>query len=396
MANWEFFLQTKGEENWLRLTSTQPDIPSGSYRIAARAPHHAHELIEVEVKTRQKQETLTRTQKQQHSCQLDQDGFGVLVDEIELTPGFWEIQCRRELMNAFTQPDWEIQLSPRVTLHLEKAARKGELATLPQEENIEKLRSRLIHDADQILEEVVSDVFSDIDSPLPSAKNPETENYSLHLDQEVFTATLNKPLIISGEIGSHDSSPPAELRLDIILRDPRTGDMITQLSPRLLTSSFPLPFCYSLTISHPCQTYLLQGEITLKDATEKNSSHVLAYQTFTVTANWEQLEPFIANAITSSHVFHPPAPLSPLSYQESSSKKWRGIFPPNLVSKPKKKKKTSPQLPNLPNTIVREKKGKPKKEYVWSKPDDKVAEEPKTLEWELIPELVITSEDTNT
>lgn len=253
MANWEFFLQTKGEENWLRLTSTQPDIPSGYYRIVARAPHHAHELIEVQIKTRQKQETLTRTQKQQHSCQLDQDGFGVLADEIELIPGFWEIQCRRELMNAFTQPDWENKLCPRVTLQLEKAARKGELATLPKEENIEKLRSRLIQNADQILEEVVSDVFSDIDSTLPSA---------------------------------------------------------------------------------------------------------------------------------------------PLS--EPSSKKWRGIFPPQLVSKHKKKKRISPQLPNLPNTVVREKKRKPKKEYVWSKPDDKVAEEPKTLEWELIPELVITSEDTNT
>ncbi|MFP4135042.1 MAG: hypothetical protein ACLFRN_11025 [Halothece sp.] len=391
MANWEFFLQTIGEENWLRLNSTQPDLPSGHYRLAARAPHHAQELIEVEVKTRQKKETLTRQQKQQHSCQLDQNGFGILVNNIQLTPGFWEIQCRRELMNVFTEPDWEIKLSLRVTLHLEKA--KGKLATLPKEETMETLRSRLIENADQMLEEVVSEVFSDINSHLHSAKNPKTENYSLHLDQEIFTTPLNKPIIISGEIGSHHSSPPAELRLDIILRDPRTGEMITQLSPRLLTSSFPFPFCYSLTISHPCHTYLLQGEITLTDATEKNASQVLAYQTFTVTANWEQLEPLVATAITSPNTFHPPAPLSPLSDQESSSQKWRGIFPPRLVSKYKKKKKTSPQLPNLPNTIVREKKRKPKKEYVWSQPDDKVAEEPKILEWELIPELVITSED---
>mgnify|MGYP006428727627 CR=1 FL=1 len=392
MANWEFFLQSIGEENWLRLTSTQPDIPSGHYRIAARAPHHAQELIEVEVKSRQKQETLTR--QQQHSCRFDQNGFVILVDNIQLTPGFWEIQCRRELMNAFTQPDWEIKLSPRVTLQLEKA--KGKLATIPKEENIETLRSRLIEDADQILEEVVSDVLSDFPPHLTPQDNSKPEKYSLHLDQEVFTTPLNKPIIISGEIRSDHSSPSGELRLDIILRDPRTGEIITQLSPRLLTSSFPLPFCYSLTIPHPCNTYLLQGEITLKEVTETTASHVLAYQTFTVTANWEQLEPLIATAITSPHIFHPPAPLSPLSDQESSSQKWRGIFPPRLVSKPKNKKKMSPHLPNLPNTIVREKKRKPKKEYVWSKPDDKVVEEPETLEWELIPELVITSEDTKT
>ncbi len=394
MANWEFFLQSIGEENWLRLTSTQPDIPSGHYRIAARAHHHAQELIEVEVKTRQKQETLTRKQKQQHSCRFDQNGFGILVDNIQLTPGFWEIQCRRELMNAFTQPDWEIKLSPRVTLQLEKA--KGELATTSKEETMEKLRSRLIEDADQMLEEVVSDVLSNFPPHLTPQDNSKPENYSLHLDQEIFTTSLNKPIIISGEIGSHHFSPPAELRLDIMLRDPRTGEIITQLSPRLLTSSFPLPFCYSLTIPYPCNTYLLQGEITLKDATETTASHILAHQTFTVTANWEQLESLVATAITSPNTFHSPLSLSPLSYQESSSQKWRGIFPPSLVSKPKKKKKQSPQLPNLPNTIVREKKRNPKKEYVWAKPDDKVAEEPKTLEWELIPELVITSEDTKT
>ena len=404
MANWEFFLQTIGEENWFRLNSSQPDIPSGRYCLFARAPHHAHELIEVEVKTRQNRETLTRTPKFQHFCQLDENGFGMLVEEIQLKPGFWEIECRRELSQALTEPDWEIKLAPRVTLHLEKAAiqlkaeKTGELAATSQEESLESLRSRVLNHTDQMLEEVIEEVFSDFPSHLLPKGNSEQTQYSINLDQESFTAPLNKPIIISGKISSHSPSPPAELHLDIVLRDPRTGEIVTKLSPPIFPSSFPFPFCYSVTLAKPCNTYLLQGEITLTDTSEKNSPQVLAEQTFSVTATWEKLESLIASTITSPTIFHPPAPLSPLPEKTSSftKKKWQGVLPPRLVSKKENKKTISPTLPNLPNTIVKDKKPKPKKEYVWSKPNNQAEQEHETLEWEIIPELVITSEDTET
>ena len=386
MANWEFFLQTIGETQWLRLDSTQPELPSGCYRFAARAPHHAKEVIEVEIKTRQTQDSITRSQTHKHACQLDANGFGIVVEEIELTPGYWEMQCRKELINALTEPDWEIQLSPRVTLPLHKATAalavipKGELATT-EEEPLENLRSRLVNDADEILEELVSDVFSRVEAKLPAETNSELSPYSLRLDEESFSAALDKPILISGAITSAENAPSREFRLNIILRDPRTATVVAQLSPRIFASSFPFPFCCSLSLRHPCHTYLLQGEVTL---TEVPSSQVLAYQTLTVTANWEQLEPLLVNS---------PALLSS---SEASYQSWRGIFPPRLTAKKRGNQKKSPQLPNLPNTIVREKPHQPKKEYVWSKPDDTVAEDSPTLQWELIPELVITSEETKT
>lgn len=289
----------------------------------------------------------------------------------------------------FLQTIGENQPLDKATTALE-AAPKGELATT-QEESLENLRSRLVNDADEILEELVSDIFSSVEAKLPPATNPETSPYSLHLEEDVLSVSLNKPILISGEVTSEHASASRELRLEIILRDPKTGTVVAQLSPRVFASSFPFPFCCSLTLSQPCNTYLLQGEITLIDATEKTSSGILAYQTFTVTANWKQLEPLVATAITSPQIFHPPAPLSPSSDQDST--RWQGILPPKLTSR---KRKMSPQLPNLPNTVVREKKRKPKQEDVCLEENDTVAEYSQTLQWELIPELVITSEEKKT
>ena len=383
MENWEFFLQKIGEENWLRIETAAPEFPTGRYVIAARAAHHAQESIEVEVR---EQDSKTRTQ--QNSCQLDPEGFGILLPEIELTPGVWEIQCRSDLLSELMGESWEITLTLRITLDLEKSP----LRVNPEEssgEDLNQLRSRLIDDADQILQEVVTELFPS-SSTFPAYSPEKVKDYSLQIDQDILITQTNKPIILSGKISTQKQPPHPKLRLHLTLRDPRTGNLVAELFPRLRDQPFPLTFCYSLTVPSPCDSYLLQGEITLLESNPEQPEAILDSQPFTVSANWEKLQPFLVGVITTATVSHPPAPLSPLSSDQreltdESSQRWRGVIPPKLKKKGDNKKKSPPTLPKLPNST----KGKPK-EYVWSKPDQDTET---ASEWELLPELAIISTD---
>ena len=390
MENWEFFLQKVGTENWLRVDSPQPEFPNGRYLIAARAAHRPQELIEVDINTRNNLRTRERIRQRQHTCQLDEAGFAILGTEIELTPGVWEIQCRGDLLSALMGENWQITLSLRVTLSLEKAAThfpsRRETPEVQPEGDLTQLRSRLLDDADQMLQAIVDELFPSL-PPSPeweaSATNPQ---YRLHLDEEILVAQTAKPIILSGEITTEQPSPHPQLRLYMSLRDPRTGDIVAELSPRLRNAPFPLTFCYSLTVPAQCETYLLEGEMTLYDEPPQGEKQVLDTQAFTVTANWEKLEPMILGARNDSNTSDPPAPLFGNIQLSSYSGKEQGIFPPKLSKAPKRK--TPPALPNLPHTTPHSTEIPPPKEYVWSKP-----ESPEVEEWELIPELVIIATD---
>ncbi|MDR9402199.1 MAG: hypothetical protein RI580_02050 [Halothece sp. Uz-M2-17] len=399
MENWEFFLQKVGTENWLRIDSPQPEFPNGRYTIAARAAHRPQEWIEVELNLRNGEKIYKQ------SCQLDQSGFAILIPELELTPGVWDLYCRGDILSELMGKYWEITLPLRMTLNLEQGTvhfpsqNGGTLAKLPDppeenpEEDLSQLRSRLLDDADHILEEIVDDLFPTFTPSLDNQSSP--SDYSLHLDEEILLAETSKPIILSGEITTQQQPPHPPLRLHISLRDPRTGETVAKLSPRLRDQSFPLTFCYSLSVPSPCDSYLLEGEIILSEATSDPESQIFAHQPFTVSANWEKLEPLVVGAISEAGLSHPPAPLSPLSYSnfepsQSSSSRSQGVFPPKLS---KTRKKTPPTLPNLPNTVTRSAKpteGMTAKEYVWSKPETEISP---LAQWELIPELVILGSD---
>lgn len=392
MEDWEFFRQKAGEEDWLKLESSQPDLPLGRYSIAVCAPHRAGESIEVEVKTRPTEDSVERQTTDQCCCQLDKDGFGIILSAIDFTPGVWEIQCHGDLLSALMGEDWEITFSFRVTFDLEKAMVKLNqgLAFSPSpEDELNAWKSKLIDDVDRTLEETIRELFPEKSIEL----HPDTTlptHYSLHLDEDIFTAETTKPIIISGQVKTDNPSPQHNLRLQITLQDPRTGKIVAQLFPPLPSPPFPLTFCYSLTVSSPCESYLLQGEVILREA-DPNHSQEITRQYFSVTAHWKTLQSLIISAKTAASLSHPPAPLAPLSadynaLRGASSLRWRGIFPPQLSAKTerKKKKKTPPTLPKLPSTQTAS-----KKEYVWSKPED----QPSSSEWELIPELAITLKD---
>jgi len=414
MENWEFFLQKVGEENWLSIDSPQPEFPNGRYVIAARAAHRPKEWIEVDISTRNNLRTRERVHKHQHACQLDETGFAILVAEIELTPGLWEIQCRGDILSALMGKDWQVTLLLRVTLGLEKAAAHFQPAATPTlalpanvaetdpEEDLSQLRSRLINDADQVFQEVIDDLFPRVTPSLHLDPLASTSDYSLHLDEEILIAQTTKPIIVSGQITTQQQPPHPQLRLNISLRDPRTGDTVAELSPRLREQNFPLTFCYSLSVPSACESYLLEGEVTLCEDRPRKAGKTFASEGFTVSAKWENLQPFLIGAITTATVSHPPAPLSPLNPQQpqgtaSYPSRWQGVFPPKLSTQSRKKKKTPPVLPNLPNTIgSKSKLTKPKKpkekEYVWSKPSPQNDASP-TAQWELIPEIVIIPRD---
>lgn len=401
MENWEFFLQKVGTENWLKVESSQPEFPNGRYVIAAQARHRPQQWSEVELRSASGERIC------QHSCQLDETGFAILVPEVELTPGVWDLQCRGDILSELMGAVWEITLSLRITLNLEQAAvhfpsqPEETFATAShwQEVNPEaeltELRSRLLEDADQILEDIVEDLFLTV--PPSRDEQAAPSNYTLHLDEEILVAETAKPIIISGEITTEQEPPHPQLCLQISLRDPRTGETVAELSPRLRNQPFPLTFCYSLSVPSPCDSYLLEGEILLGEGTPSRNQTILARQCFTVSASWEKLEPLIVGAISEATVFHAPAPLSTLyspndQASPPASSRWQGIFPPKLSTK--RKKTSPPTLPNLPNTISNPAPGSEETtEYVWSKPETPDTEMSPLQEWELIPELVILAKD---
>ncbi|AFZ44118.1 hypothetical protein PCC7418_1950 [Halothece sp. PCC 7418] len=404
MENWEFFLQKVGTENWLSVNSPQPEFPNGRYKIAARAPHRPKEWIEVELSLRNGEKIY------QQSCQLDETGFAILVPEIGLSPGMWDLHSRGDILSELMGDHWEITLSLRVTLNLEQAAvhfpsqSKGKLAKRPDppeetpetpEEDLSELRSRLLEDADQMLEDIVDDFFPSLTPSLEIEDQSSPNDYTLHLDEEILLTETSKPIILSGEITTQRHPPHPQLCLQISLRDPRTGETVAELSPRLRDQPFPLTFCYSLTVSSPCDSYLLEGEIILSAATPQSENPIFARQPFTVSANWEKLEPILIGAISEAAVSHPPAPLSPLSsstdqVSQETSARSPGIFPPKLSTARKQKKTTPPTLPNLPDNPPNPSTSTETKEYVWSKPETEMSP---LEEWELIPELVILGSD---
>lgn len=398
METWEFFLQKVGEADWLPLDTTQPELPTGWYTVAARAQHRPHELIEVELNTRETPDAIARERKRQHACQLDEQGFGILIPEIQLTPGIWEIQCGADLLDALLGEDWAITLPLRVTLDLESTSiqlQQPAATEVPTEDNsqegedLEALRSRFLEEADQMLEDVVAELFPTFQAPPADNSNQVAPAYSLQLDQDQLMADLSKPIIISGQVIAHESGSHPSLRLMIRLRDPRTGDLIAELFPRLPDSPFPLTFCYSLTVASSCSSYLLEGEVTLCEENLPDQAQIFDRQQFTVTAKWEKLQSLLT--VTSPTKSHPCAPLSPLSAKDTLSsdvsQKWQGVLPPRLsVKRTHRNKKPYPRLPILPKSSP----PPPSQEYVWSKPE---AEASPAYEWELIPELVIISTD---
>lgn len=395
MENWEFFRQKVGEDKWVKLEATSPECPTGRYCIAARAKHRPQAVIDVEAVPLNDQGSGKTTKKYQHSCRLDQEGFAIIIREIELTPDLWQIQCCNNLLDALAGEDWQITFTLRVTLPVEQATIRWNREE-ETEEDLEHLRSRLLDDADQILEDIIAELFPQSPS-LFSGNAPETTNsdYSLQLDQDILIAQTTKPIIISGQITTRSNPPHPKLRLKITLRDPRTGNIVAELFPRLRDQPFPLTFCYSLSIPSPCESYLLQGEITLCEATHPEKAQIYAHQWFTVSANWEKLQPFLLGAITHSSVSHPPAPLSPLSPEDqylwgASSSRWRGVFPPQLSNKgkTKNKKKTPPALPKLPSQKITQ----PQEHSANSQPNQGKETSP-SPEWELIPELAIITTD---
>ncbi len=397
MGNWEFFIQKVGDQYWSQLETSQPKFPNGRYSIATRAAHRANEVIEVKISTYPTKESLEKTPQKHHACQLDRDGFGILAHKIRLTPGIWEIQCHGDLLSELMGENWQITLTLSVDWRIEPIifdSPRDQTTTI--DEDLKALRSRLDQNIDTILQELVTELFPTLPPSHPDPITSQTENeeseYSLQLDEDILIAQTNKPIIVSGQITTQKQPPHPKLRLKIILRDPRTGEIAAQLFPRLPNQPFPLIFCYSLSLPASCDSYLLQGEIFLCEISNEHKGKIFAHQPFTVNANWETLEPLLREARTNLKVSHPPAPLSPLSPNDSRllppvAPRSRGVFPPKLSQKRNQKRDTPPRLPKLPNATAT----KPK-EYVWSKPEED-NETATSLQWELVEELVIVSTD---
>lgn len=145
---------------------------------------------------------------------------------------------------------------------------------------------------------------TDITQPQVEA-TPETF-LRLILDQENFVARRGEPIIFSGEVevldtsSSQNSVQGGTLRVE--MRDPQNSKILVDVEQPLPEQVSSFAFRCNLELPEECKTRLILGEVTLIDQTQT----VLATQSFTVTADLEDLLGAIANDREAENLLNPP------------------------------------------------------------------------------------------
>lgn len=148
------------------------------------------------------------------------------------------------------------------------------------------------------------DIATDITQPQVEA-TPETF-LRLILDQENFVASRGEPIIFSGEVevldtsSSHNFVQGGTLRVE--MRDPQNSKILVDVEQPLPEQVSSFAFRCNLELPEECKTRLILGEVTLIDETQT----VLATQSFTVTADLEDLLGAIANDREAENLLNPP------------------------------------------------------------------------------------------
>ncbi len=411
MEHWEFFLQKVGEQDWQKLQLTQPDIPTGEYNIAINNPHRAQQFLEVELHIPATEQSPPSRHKT--FAQLDEQGFAIVISQLNLQPGAWEIQCRGDILATLLGDDWEVTLWLQVTeavsqttpessiekvsdptvideveavtqsITEETASETSLTEAMATPNQVTELRSRLSDNADHILEEIVSDLLSS-----EAGSSPEQPSYTINLAETNLTATRNQSIFLSGQVIAHETSPDSSLRLEVILQQPETGKVVLQLFPQVLETPFPANFSYALTVPESCSSDYLEGNLRLLGSSEQGSP-VLAQQSFYLTLTPSTFQPReITQASGNSHT---PVPYRPSSQNEplkEESKPFQsGVLPPRLFPKHYYKTRRKPHLPQFPKKPPR----KNETDVHDTESGDADSENHPLAQWELVREFVITS-----
>lgn len=397
MAHWEFFQQKVGDNHWQQLQGSDPEIPSGAYHLAIRGTHRPHQWIEVEIYPPEQ----APTKRQKRFCQLDEQGFALIVPNLELHSGPWHIQCRSDILAALMGDHWEVnqclQVTESLPVKVEPSQKTSEITPITEQmasqQDVEQLRSRLMNHADQMLEELVSDLLS----PAVSFSEQNEDNsalsasYQIQLEQTYFIVNTEQSIDVSGQVVAPELSDSSQIRLQVTLRDPETAEVVVQLFPQVFEPPFPATFDYSLMLPESWSTSLLEGEVILLGTADQGSP-VLARQSLTVTTAQKAVQPLQITA--SSEKLH-----SSASYQNQTSFQTRQspdpVLPPKLFSRSYQSK---PKLPQFPQKTVSQSNASAELESEQASVADTVtktnanSDDNPLSHWELVQEVVITQQ----
>ncbi|NDJ17682.1 hypothetical protein [Myxacorys almedinensis] len=152
-----------------------------------------------------------------------------------------------------------------------------------------------------------------VEAPVPSitALPP----LQIDLAQSTYIARRGETLVLTGRITPTDEEETDDVPmlvaalLNVVLRDPRTGETLLETQEAIASQALPTELTYQVTLPSELTTQLILGEVTLYDMSYdhegesfgmmRNANRVLASQPFTLTAGAEELLDAIAQQAAS-------------------------------------------------------------------------------------------------
>jgi hypothetical protein len=325
METWEFLLQREEDNTWLPLESSDVEILEGRYRIVARSGQASTEM-EVRITHHAYEETPPIRRVQTRKTKTTPEGLMVVIPYTRLKPGTWDLACSP----SGQSDDFGLSCQQSIKLRvLPQEAEIGESSTanLPSDDETESTLpesddgtetveavSPIENEAELSAETVTSDMtsatheydwvkwdaFADTTSVQPPPPPLDTETsetidptelplLQLILDQTAYVAKLGEGFLVSGQVQQLEETEATittltEPYLQVSLRDPQTGDILTETQQPVPATELPIVFSAIIYLPFECKTRLILAEISLYDQTI-----AVARQTFTVTTQVEHL-----------------------------------------------------------------------------------------------------------
>ncbi|MGB7427511.1 MAG: hypothetical protein WA933_06850 [Microcoleaceae cyanobacterium] len=334
MESWEFLLQREEDTTWLPLESSDVEILEGRYRIVARSGYSETE-IKIRITHHAYEETPPIRRVQTRSTTTTSEGLMVVIPYTRLKPGIWEMCCSPNTISdsfpisqqqsiklrVFSQ-DAELGESPQsnfpaatvsVTTDSNSDTTHLTLGDRPNLPELIESVSEINHQTQSVTEttpielqpsttnedwvkwDALSESISVSNHSSESAETMETTQTTqsppleLTLNQTAYVAKLGEGFLVSGQVHSPDQTETSGLsltepHLQVCLRNPQTGEVLTETQQTVPSTELPMIFSVITYLPFECKTRLILAEISLYSQTLP-----VARQTFTITTEVEHL-----------------------------------------------------------------------------------------------------------
>ena len=319
MAQWEFLIQKEGDRLWLPLESPSVEVLEGRYRMMVRSDRN-DELVEIRICHESTLEDPPRRRVQKRSRRLNKEGLMVLLPFTYFRPGNWEMRCRGDLMSDLLGDVWQ----EAVTLHvLPKEADlldDEQLLGSPQTGDLVNTSAELTDLEDAIRQAAIAaraKAAEEFAQSTVAESDPEVVETALQLslDREAYVAHSGTPFALSGQLQVPDNCSETTANslietlvletLQIDLLDPQTSETVAAFQFPCPSSQLPQPFSHAIAVPEQCESRLLLGEVALMGTLAADRpTEVLATQSFSITANLEDLLSAIADDFAEDETFN--------------------------------------------------------------------------------------------